>query len=109
MHMHRNQIGTQNVKLYTKWATFYEKYKREFEACALVLKEGIENIHDQDIEPLMSYYSAFGDRMTQRYIRDFKDELGPLFDNLTLNEEIKDISFTKSNPLKRSLNQAFGQ
>ena len=104
MYMHRYQIGTQNVKFYTKWATFYEKYKREFEACALVLKEGMENIQEQDMKPLMSYYSAFGDRMTQRYIRDFKDELGPLFDNMTLNEESRDLSFTKNNPLKRSLN-----
>ena len=108
MHMYNNKIGTQNVKLYTKWATFYEKYKREFEACALVLKEGMEKIPEKEAKPILSYYQAFGDRMTQRYARDFKDELGPLFENLAIDDEATDPIITRSNPLKRSLKQAFG-
>ena len=46
--------------------------------------------------------------MTQRYARDFKDELGPLFENVDSSDEATDPIITRSNPLKRSLKQAFG-
>ena len=61
--MHRNQIAVENVKLYTKWASFYEKYLREYEASALVLQEGLDRIPEKDSKPLLSYFQDFGDRM----------------------------------------------
>ena len=72
----------------------------------MVLQEGLDRIPEKDSKALLSYFQDFGDRMQQRYTRDFKDELGPLFDNLAIQEQPNQKQ-TKLNSLKRTLLQAF--
>ena len=77
-HMYNHKIALANPKLYVYWAFYFEKYKREFEATAIVLTEGLKQVDDREGEQILEQFKSFGDRMNVRHTRDVRDELGPL-------------------------------
>ena len=52
-HMYNHKIARKSPKLYVYWAFFFEKYKREFEATAVVLKEGLKQVGEREGEQIL--------------------------------------------------------
>ena len=55
-HMYNHKIALKNPKLYVYWAFFFEKYKREFEATAIVLKEGLKQVGEKEGEQILEQF-----------------------------------------------------
>ena len=104
--MYNHKIALKNPKLYVYWAFFFEKYKREFEATAVVLGEGLKQVDENDGKLILEQFKRFGDRMQERNSRDVRDELGPLAPAFIAQS---DLSNSKANnSKKRTRQQAFG-